>query len=434
MSDLPNLAEEELIKSVLYDSNECEWALANLEPKHFYNQRCREIYERIHQMLSNGKDVNLVTLTENYDKHKMYIFDLIGSAYMASNSKSQAEVILNSYFKREGEKQLLDTLKHVKSSDCTPDSLRTKVEELAYFLSFRSNSKTIRPLSDIAAETMKEFDNIIKDHSSNIKTGFKDLDAAGWSPRIGTFTIVAARPAMGKSAFALDLAEGCGKPVAFFSLEMQGIQQFERLLTRKLNVPNSVLRTKRYIEKNTPAILNAVSKINELKIYINDSPTISTLQLRMQIKRAISKYGIKMVIVDYMGYIDDNQQVENRRIEMGKYSRAMLNIAKDLQVAMVGLCQLNRECEARSDKRPILADLKETGDFEQDAELCLFLYRDSVYHEDKDPNVAEVICRKSRSGITGAVKVGWQGTQTKFTDFEEAKNNFGEKGWDERYK
>lgn len=423
MTSFNQLAEEELLKSILLNANDCEWALSNIQSKHFYNQKNKALFERIEEVLKQGKEINIVSIGENWKGDLSHMMELAGEAFSAAGSKEQAEAVLNLYYKREGQRMLVEAQKHVQDIECTPDTLRERVEQIAYFLSERSNQRGLVSLNEIAKETLDEFEEISKGGRNGISTGLKRPDELGWTFRPGTFSVIGARPAMGKSALALDVAQNCGVPVAFYSLEMKGIEQFERLLGKKMGVENSKLRSPTFIQQHGDSIARIAMEVSKTPIYINDAPTISPMQLRMQVKRAIAKYGVKLVIVDYMGYIDDGQKSENRRIEMGRYSRAMKNIAKDLDVATVGLCQLNRDCESRDNKRPILADLRETGDIEQDADMVWFVYRGAVYEEEVDKmpvpdNLAELICRKKRAGKIGTVKLEWNGRLTRFRDWE----------------
>ncbi|HUX78505.1 MAG TPA: DnaB-like helicase C-terminal domain-containing protein [Alphaproteobacteria bacterium] len=429
-----DLAEKELLKSLLFDASKCEWALNNIKAEHFYSKKNKEVYERIMALMRKGSEINIVTLLENDQSLEEFIFALSGEATSASGSRSQGEAVLNTFYKREAQTRLISLSKHVGEIGATPDSIRDKAEELAYFLSQRSDDKTLVPLADVAIETMKELDSIVERGSPGIPTGFRDMDKLGWMPRPKTMTIIGARPAMGKSAFALDLAQRCNVPCAFFSLEMERIEQFERLLSQRTGYSNDELRQPKTIQLAKESLYKHAQELSKLPIYINDAPAISTMQLRMQLKRAIAKWGIRIAFIDYMGYIeDDNDKGFDRRIEMGKYSRAIKQMAKELNIAMVPICQLNRKCEERPDKRPILSDLREVGDLEQDGHLILFLYRENVYNDESNPDEAEVICRKCRGGQTGSIKLKWNGRLTTFSDYNDPINDFVKKDWTQKY-
>lgn len=436
MNFFDDLAERDVLQAILHNSSECEWCLNNLKPEHFYNPKCRNLYERIMSLLRDGKNISVVTIIENYNKDRDFIMDLFSNAYTTANSKSSSEIVLNQYYKREAYAKLMEAHKHATSIECTTDSLRERLEDIAYFLSHRSNNRTLMSLDEIAKETLDNFDAIAKSDSAGISTGFRRADELGWTFRPGTFNVIGARPSMGKSALALDIAQKCGVPTAFYSLEMKGIEQFERLLSKKMGVANAELRSPSFIKKYSEEIVKVSTSIAQNhNIFINDSPTISPMQLRMQVKRAIARSGVQLVIVDYMGYISGSKEDKEggRRIEMSKYSRAMKEMSKDLGIATIGLCQLNRECESRENKRPIMSDLRETGDIEQDAHMIWFLYRDAVYNDEASQNCAELICRKVRGGEVGMIKLDWNGKLTRFSNWEDDQQSFDANDWTSKY-
>ena len=429
-----DLAEKELLKSLLVESSQCEWALSNVKLEHFYSTKNRAVYERIMGLMKKGSEINVVTLLENDQTHDEFIFELFKEAISASGSRSHGEAILNAFYKREAQARLISLSKHVAEVGATLDSIRDKAEELAYFLSQRSEEKTLVPLSDVAVETMAELERIVEKGRPGIPTGFKDADRLGWMPRPKTMTIIGARPGMGKSALALDFAKNCGVPSAFFSLEMERIEQFERLLSQKSGYSNDELRQPKTIQLAKESLFKHAQELAKLPIYMNDAPSISPMQLRMQLKRAIAKWGIQIAFIDYMGYMEDSDgKMNDRRIEMGKFSRAIKQMAKELNIAMVPICQLNRNCEDRSDKRPMLSDLREVGDLEQDGHLILFLYRENVYNDESNPEEAELICRKCRGGQTGSIKLNWNGRLTTFSDYRGSLNEFVQKDWTKQY-
>lgn len=436
MNLFDDMAEQDVLSSILFKAEECEWALNNLKEEHFYSAKCRQLFIRMSELLKEGTDISLVTVGENYDGDMDFLMNLMTNAYTASRSKSSAEVVLNQYYKRKANSMLIEAQKHLGEHTCTIDTLRERTEDIAFFLSFRSKLRTLMPLEDIAKETLDNLDDIAESGTAGISSGFKRADELGWTFRPGTFSIIGARPAMGKSALALDIAENCGVPCAFFSLEMKGLEQFERMLSKRMGIPNNQLRSPEFIKKYRDEIAKVSTKLVDAPIFINDSPTISPLQLRMQVKRAIAKYGIRLVIVDYMGYMNGTREDKEggRRIEMGNYSRAMKEMSKELDIASIGLAQLNRDCESRDNKRPTLADLKETGDLEQDAHMVWFLYRDYVYDPEKsDPSLAELINRKTRGGEIGTIKLDWNGRLTRFKDWEQDQQSFDANDWTSKY-
>jgi replicative DNA helicase len=421
-------AEKELLKCIIFDYLSCEKAFETLKPEYFNSTKHQQIFEKMSKLAEIGTDINIITLTEASDINTDYIMDLSSDAFSAVQMSSYLDIVVNQYFKREGHKRLIEAAEHAKNSEATPDSLRELTEDAAYFLSHRSEYKGLQSLTVVAEETIKQLERISESGEGGVKTGFKDLDRLGYTFRPKTLNIIGARPAMGKSALALDIAEKCEVPVAFFSLEMEGIEQVERMISKRLGLTNTKLRSKEVILENTDKIADTAHDVSKMKIWINDSPSVSPIQIRMQCKRMQAKHGLGLVIIDYMGYIRDKQRHENRRIEMGHFSRSLKELAKDLNVPIVCLCQLNRSCEDRSDKRPLLADLRETGDIEQDAHMVWFLYRESVYEENSNPESAEVLIRKNRGGKIGSVRLTFKKEITSFKDYYQSAT-FDKNDW-----
>jgi len=413
----PN-AEREVIKCMLFDAERCMPAFELLKPQHFFYGEYRHFFEEMCRMSEEGKEINPVTLTENARFNQNLLDELVVEAITASGIRSYCDVVLNNYYKRAARKRLIDALSAAQKSEATPESIRADVEDLAYFLADRADLKGLRHTSEYVKDSLVLMDKIVESGSPGIPTGFHALDSKGFSMRPGKMIVIGARPRMGKSALALDITEKCGQHVAFFSLEMDGQEQIERMLSKRTNLSGDQLRNKSSLCGHMNEITHQANEISKMNIWWNDSPTISPLQLLMQCKRLKAEKGLGLVVVDYLGYIsEEGKRYESRRIEVGHYSRMMKMVAKTLKIPVIVLSQLNRECEGRSDKRPNLGDLRESGDIEQDADQVWFIYRDEIYNEQAEPGRAEILIDKNRGGPVGKVILHFDGRTTSFKDY-----------------
>ena len=257
-----------------------------------------------------------------------------------------------------------------------------------------------------------------------LKTGFIDLDAKLTGLKPGALTILAARPAMGKTALGLNIAANlsidAGIPVAFFSLEMTSDELTNRLISSRAKVNGSAIRQKKLSETECDRYIDATNRLHNARIYIDETPSIDISTLSDRARRMHVQYGIKALFVDYLQLMTCSaKRVQNREQEIATISRGLKKIAKELHIPVVALAQLNRAVDSRVDKRPVLSDLRESGSIEQDADLVMFIHREDYYQPNSEPtHEAEIIIAKHRNGPTGIVKLNWQGEFTLFSNME----------------
>lgn len=260
-----------------------------------------------------------------------------------------------------------------------------------------------------------------------IKSGFVDLDGKLSGFRPGALTIIAARPAMGKTAFGINILTnaivGQNIPVAFFSLEMTSEELMNRVLSNLASVDGNSIRQKTLTNEEWVRVLDIAEKYSKLKAYIDETPAIDISLLRDRTKRMYKQYGVKLMIVDYLQLMhSDKKRIQNREQEVADISRGLKSIAKELHIPVIALAQLNRAVDARAEKRPVLSDLRESGSIEQDADNILFIHREDYYRPNAEQNhEAEIIIAKQRSGPTGVIKLRWTG---EYTRFETLDNRF----------
>ncbi len=291
----------------------------------------------------------------------------------------------------------------------------------------------IQPLLTQVVERIDELYN--RDHTSDITgvpTGFNDLDKMTSGLQPGDLIIVAGRPSMGKTAFSINIGENVaidsGLPVAVFSMEMGGAQLAMRMLGSVGRLDQHRLRTGRLIDEDWPRLTHAIQKMNDAQLYIDETPALSSIELRARSRRLSRQCGkLGLIIIDYLQLMSGNSAGENRATEISEISRNLKGLAKELQCPVIALSQLNRSLEQRPNKRPVMSDLRESGAIEQDADVILFIYRDQVYNPDSpDKGTAEIIIGKQRNGPIGSVRLTFLGEYTKFDNYTGSLSVYGD--------
>jgi replicative DNA helicase len=285
-------------------------------------------------------------------------------------------------------------------------------------------------IKDVLLATFERIEQLYnsKGGITGVPTGFPDLDAMTSGLQPSDLILVAARPSMGKTAFALNIAQNAAIrhriPVAIFSLEMSKEQLVQRMLCAESNVDSHKLRTGRLEEDDWPRLARAMGPLSEAPIYIDDTPGITCLEIRAKARRLKAEKGLGLVVIDYLQLIAGRGQSENRQQEISEISRSLKALARELNVPVLALSQLSRAPDVRSDHRPVLSDLRESGSQEQDSDLVAFLYREDYYNPNTDrKNIAEVIIAKQRNGPTGKVELLWLSQYTKFVSIEKYRQS-----------
>ena len=290
----------------------------------------------------------------------------------------------------------------------------------------RKNQKGYSSLKDILVDSFTELEQLYnkKQHVTGVPTGFIDLDYKTAGLHKSDLVLIAARPAMGKSAFALNIATNAAvranTPVAIFSLEMSKEQMANRILCSEAMVDSNKVRTGTLEDADWVKLAEASGVLSESNIYIDDTPGISIMEIRAKCRKMKHEKNIGLVVIDYLQLIQgSNKKGGSRENEIAEISRSLKILAKEIEVPVIALSQLSRAPEQRTDHRPMLSDLRESGSIEQDADIVMFLYRDGYYNEESEnKNIAEVIIAKHRSGSTGTVELLWLGDYTKFVDYD----------------
>jgi len=436
-------AEQAVLGGILIDNEAIHQVLEIVEVEDFYRESHRKIFLVFLELYEQNQPIDLVTVCEALQK-KQQLEEVGGATFLAS----LVEVIPTAsniayYAKIVKEKSILRKLINsatyiinqcVAPTDENIEEILDKAEQTIFEVSEERIQTSYYPLKDVIKSTFQTIQSITQKDSyiTGIPTGFFDFDrlTSGFQP--SDLIIIAGRPSMGKTAFALNIAANAASkhkiPVGIFSLEMSKEQLTTRMLCAEAKVDSQKLRSGFLAEHDWQLLIEAASVLSEAPIFIDDTPAISVLELRAKARRLKSEHNISLIIIDYLQLMKGKSGNERREQEISEISRSLKALAKELNIPVVALSQLNRKVEDRENKRPRLADLRESGAIEQDADLIAFLYRDEVYNQREDnPNrgVAEIIIGKHRNGPVGKIKLAFL---EKFTSFENLQVNYEEEG------
>ena len=431
-------AEQSVLGGLLLDNNAADRVGDVAAADDFYSDAHRVIYRHVMQLIANGKPADVVTLAESLSSAQKldyvgglaYLGALVQNVPTAANIRHYAQIVRDRSILRQlaataGE--IADTAYNPlgRSAKMVLDEAEAKVLHIAEqgargAQNFHEIGKLLASVVD-RIETLYNRDN--PSDVTGVPTGFVDLDrmTSGFQP--GDLIIVAGRPSMGKTSLALNIGENValdtGMPVAVFSMEMGASQLALRMIGSVGRLDQHKLRTGRLVAEDWDKLSAALGRLNEAPILIDETPALNAIEVRSRARRLMRQYGkLGLVIVDYLQLMQASTQGENRATELSEISRAMKSLAKELQVPVVALSQLNRSLEQRPDKRPVMSDLRESGALEQDADVILFIYRDEVYKPDSpDKGTAEILISKQRNGPTGKVMLTFRGEYTRFENY-----------------
>ena len=428
-------AEQSVLGGLLLDNAAFDRIADVLTDTDFYRDEHRRIWRHISRLIEKGRPADVVTVDESIKSSEdrdrtgglAYLGTLAQSTPSAHNIKRYAEIVRDRAIMRrlvEVGTEISDTALNPQGREVGQllDEAESRVFEIAE-AGARGNQGLVE-IQPILAQVMERIDMLYhRDNPSDITgiaTGFSDLDQKTSGLQQGDLIIVAGRPSMGKTAFALNIAEHVAVidrlPVAVFSMEMGGSQLAMRMLGSIGRLDQMKLRTGRLTDEDWSSLTDAVGKVHDAPIHIDETPALNCLELRARARRMHRQYdGLGLVVVDYLQLMSSTSYGENRATEISEISRSLKALAKELHVPVVALSQLNRSLEARPNKRPVMSDLRESGAIEQDADLILFIYRDEVYNSDSpDKGKAEIIIGKQRNGPIGKVELAFRGEYTRF--------------------
>jgi replicative DNA helicase len=402
----------------------------------FYREDHRLIFRAVAELSDGAKPCDAITVTEWFESHGQvdqvdggdYISQLASSTPSAANVRAYADIVREKSILR----QLIDVGADITSGAFSLEGKTSReLLELAEQMVFAIADQGQRSGSSfISVQTAinEAIDRIqqLAEHEgeiTGIPTGFSDFDSKTAGLQDSDLIIVAGRPAMGKTTFAMNIAENAAikseKAVAVFSMEMSAVQLVMRLFSSLGGIDQTRLRTGNLDEMDWPKLTSAMTLLHKSKIFIDETASLSPAELRARARRLKREHDIGLIIVDYLQLMAVPGSSENRATEIAEISRSLKAIAKELHLPVIAISQLNRALEQRPDKRPLMADLRESGSIEQDADLIIFIYRDEVYNKDQEDNKgkAEIIIGKHRNGPTGKVDLAFQGQWLRFVNF-----------------
>ena len=425
-------AEQSVLGSILIDSQCVADVIGILRPEDFYNTQNREIYEAVYTMFNFSQTIDPVTVLDklkelgtHHDNSRDYVMQLMSITPTAANAVRYANIVRDKAMLRGLAQAATDISETVHSQVGTPAEMLESAEKKIYALRKGERGDSLEHIGTVLHKVFDRLNELAQSDSAipGISTGLKDLDTRLNGLNKSDLLLIAARPAMGKTAFALNLclsvAKHYPKTVAFFSLEMSREQLAMRLMSMESYVDGKKLATGKLEDEEWTKLCMASSTLSQTDIRVDDNPSITVAEMNAKCRR-LDNLGL--VIIDYLQLMTGSgygKGSENRVTVVGEISRALKIMAKELNVPVICLSQLSRAVESRTDKRPILSDLRESGAIEQDADSVMFLYRDEYYNENtEDKGVAECIVAKNRHGETGTVKLQWVPQYQQFTDRE----------------
>ena len=427
-------AEQAVLGSMLTDKDAVISAIEKLKVDSFYRDDNKIIYESILNLYNRAEPIDIITVKD--ELASLGKFEQVGGLeYLAGlPDKVPTTANVEKYIKIVEEKavlrNLIKTANEIIELGYDPteevDHIMDSAEKKNFDIMQDKSQKGYTPIKDVLVDSFTQLEELYnrKQHITGVPTGFTELDykTAGLHP--SDLVLIAARPAMGKSAFALNIAANAALkanvPVVVFSLEMSKEQMVNRILCSEAMVDSNKVRTGKLDEEDWEKLAGSIGPLSEAEIYIDDTPGISVMEIRAKCRKLKLEKNIGLVVIDYLQLVQGtNKRGGSREQEISEISRSLKMLAKEIGVPVIALSQLSRAVEQRPDHRPMLSDLRESGAIEQDADIVMFLYRDDYYNQESEKkDIAEVIIAKHRGGSTGTVELLWLGNYTKFVNLE----------------
>lgn len=425
-------AERAVLGAVLLNPDALNLAADVVKAEHFYRDAHRRIWTHICQLSVQGAPYDLVSVNESLSRSgeldevggPVYIAALIDGVPRSTNVAHYGQIVHDKFDLRQ---VIFAAGKMLESAYAAEDDAHTVVEEAERAIFDIAEGTTQTGFVQVGAllpGVMEKLELLYQNKQgvTGVPTGFQDLDDMTRGLQPGNLILIAARPSMGKTSLAVNIAEHVAgpkvaRPVGVFSLEMSSDELMMRQLASAARVDSHRLASGYIGERDWARLAHAMGQIAEAKLHIDETPNIGAFELRARARRLKAEHGLDLLIVDYVQLMESHEKkAENRTLELGAISRALKVLARELRIPIILLSQLSRAPELRSDHRPMLSDLRESGSLEQDADVVLFLYRDEVYHPDRDDNkgIAEIIIGKQRNGPLGTVKVVFVKEYTRF--------------------
>jgi replicative DNA helicase len=428
-------AEQSVLGGLMLDNTVWDRVADTIMEDDFYNPAHQLIFHAISDLTRRNQPFDVLTLTETLKNRgelenaggEVFLFELARNTPTVANITAYAEIVRERSILRK----LIETSGEIVDLAFNPDGHNSKEildkaeSKIFHIAEQRARGQGPTDISTLLAKATERIDVLYHSDSAitGLSTGFSDLDDMTSGIQRGDMIIIAGRPSMGKTALAMNIAEHAAiknsQPILVFSMEMPGESLAMRMMSSLGHIDQHKVRTGKLHDDDWPRLTSAVSMLSEAPLFIDDTPSMSPGELRARARRLSRTKGqLGLIVIDYIQLMQVPGFKENRTSEITEISRSLKALAKELNVPVLALSQLNRSLEQRGDRRPVMSDLRESGAIEQDADLIVFIYRDEVYHEDSpDKGVAEIIIAKQRNGPIGKVKLTFLGQYTRFENF-----------------
>lgn len=428
-------AEQAVLGSMFLDRDAASIALEVLSPDAFYRPDHRMVFEAAEELYRSGAPIDVVTVKNKLEEKGM--FEQVGGLqFLAQLSTAvgtsvnvrhyagivEEKAVLRRLIRTAGE---ISQMSYEGKEDV--NLIMDQAEKNIFDIMQGRHSEQFHHIRDIAVDSIEKIEDIYhsKGKLTGVSTGFVDFDAKTAGLQKSDLILLAARPSMGKTAFALNIIQNAAirgnVPTAVFSLEMSREQLVNRMLCSEAMLDAQKLRTGQLEENDWTDLIRAMGPLSEAPIYIDDTPGVTPMEVRSKCRRLKAEKGLGLIVIDYLQLMNGNGRNDSRQQEISEISRSLKAIAREMEAPVIALSQLSRACEQRADHRPMLSDLRESGAIEQDADVVAFLYRDEYYFPDTEKkNQAELIIAKQRNGPTGTVDLIWMGQYTKFGNLQKS--------------
>lgn len=426
-------AEQSVLGAMILNKEAINTAIEQLHPDDFYKEANKEIFQAIIELFNRNEPVDIVTLSEELRKRGTleslggvtYLAELSGGVAITSNVKYYCDIVEEKSILRRLIKSCDDIMAKSYEGSEEVNSIIEEAEKNIFDITQGRHREGFAPIKQVLLDSFTKIEEMAAHQGelTGLTTGFIDIDQKLSGMQSSDLILLAARPSMGKTALGINIATNSAikadASVAIFSLEMSKEQLVQRMISSVSHVDLQKIISGKLDEDEWIRIIDAMGPLSQAKIFIDDTAGISLTEMKAKCRRLKIEKGLDLVVIDYLQLMQSDGRQENRQQEISAISRGLKALAKEMDCPVIALSQLSRAPELRSDHRPILSDLRESGAIEQDADVVLFLYRDEYYHEDSDKkNIGEVIIAKHRNGPTGIVELVWKKEFTKFLNKE----------------
>ncbi|NMM52263.1 replicative DNA helicase [Paenibacillus aquistagni] len=427
-------AEQAVLGAILLQSEALITAMERVQVEDFYLPGHQHIFEAMIELNEENQPIDLITLTSHLQDKKLldevggvsYLARLANAVPTAANVDYYAQIIEEKSMLRRLIRTATQIVTESYAGDDDVSALLSDAERKILEISNQRSSSGFIAIKDVLMEVYEKVENLNMNQggTTGIPSGFQDLDKMTAGFQRSDLIIVAARPSVGKTAFALNIAQNVGvrakETVAIFSLEMSAAQLVQRMICAESNVDATRLRTGSLEDDDWEKLTMSIASLSEAEIYIDDTPGVTVADIRAKCRRLKKERGLGMILIDYLQLIHGRGKAgESRQQEVSEISRTLKQIARELEVPVIALSQLSRGVEQRQDKRPMMSDLRESGSIEQDADIVAFLYRDDYYDKESEKkNIIEIIIAKQRNGPVGTVELVFLKNFNKFVSYE----------------